>query len=111
MSLNLNLDYLLNVNYLPLSSQPRLVYLLLETRAEPAAGHAAPVNLGLVVDSSRSMFIRLVSPDQFDELAAMGLLQEVMTDGVPSWQTQHISQEVLSRFPRKIDFVRQALHT
>jgi Ca-activated chloride channel family protein len=109
MSASLDLNYQLNQERLPVTGQPRLVYLLLEARLEQQQQTTSPLNLSLVVDASHSMFIRLVSPEQFDELAAMGLLQEVMTDGVPSWQTQNIPPEVLRRFPRKIDYVLEAL--
>jgi Ca-activated chloride channel family protein len=92
----------------PVTGQPRLVYLLLEVGGGEGA-HALPVNLGLVIDSSDSMRIRLVTDAQFSELARRGQAKEVMTDGVPAFQITSIPNELVSKFPRRIDYVSEAL--
>jgi Ca-activated chloride channel family protein len=94
--------------YLPVTGQPRLVYLLIEVSGE-ADSSALPVNLAIVVDVSESMHVRLATEAQFKELARMGMLQEVLVDGVPAWQSADIPAEALTRLPRKIDRVRDAL--
>jgi Ca-activated chloride channel family protein len=92
----------------PVTGQPRLVYLFLEVGGGEGA-HALPVNLGLVIDSSDSMRIRLVTDSQFSELARLGHAKEVMTDGVPAFQITSIPNELVSKFPRRIDYVSEAL--
>jgi Ca-activated chloride channel family protein len=89
----------------------RLVYVLIEVgvSAEAASAAPAPVNLGLVVDVSESMFIRLATDGQLADLAEMGLLREVIADGVPAWEAQDIPPEVTARFPRSIDRLQDAL--
>jgi Ca-activated chloride channel family protein len=93
---------------LPVTDKPRLVYLLLEVKG-PADSATLPVNLSLVVDVSESMYIRVATDEQFSELVRTGLLQEVLVDGVPAWQSTGIPDEVLTRLPRKIDRVQDAL--
>ena len=108
MTETLSLNCTVNTPALPITSRPRLVYLLLEVGG--GAGVASlPVNLALVVDVSDSMHFRLATETQFEELARMGLLQEVLVDGVPAWQSDEIPNEVLARLPRKIDRVKDAL--
>jgi Ca-activated chloride channel homolog len=92
----------------PNSGQPRLVYVLVEVGGGEGT-NALPVNLGLVIDSSESMRIRLVTDDEFAQLAKYGNAQEVMTDGIPAYQVTSIPPEVLSRYPRRIDYVAEAL--
>ena len=109
MTRPLHLTPVVNMPCLPVSAQPRLVYLLLEVGGGEDSG-SLPVNLGLVVDTSESMHIRLATEAQFEKLARMGMLQEVLVDGVPAWQSADIADEVLTRLPRKIDRVKDALH-
>ena len=108
-----------NTPALPITGNQRLVYLLLEVSG-PAGSASLPVNLALVVDVSESMHFRLATEAQFKELARMGMLQEVLVDGVPAWQSAGVTQdtpktgaegldEVMARLPRKIDRVRDAL--
>jgi len=104
----LQLTPILNTSHIPITSQPRLVYLLLET-SSGANSDFLPVNLGLVVDTSESMHIRLANETQFEELARMGVLKEVLVDGVPAWESGEIPVETLTRLPRKIDLVKNAL--
>ena len=108
MSKSLQLDYHLNSPYIPVSDRPRLVYLLLETGSD-SDDDFLPVNLGLVVDTSESMHIRLANEAQFKELARSGMLKEVLVDGVPAWELVEIPAVVMNRLPRKIDLVESAL--
>lgn len=104
----IDLAYSFNVPAIPVTGQPRLVYLLLEVKGTDAPA-SLPVNLAIVVDVSDSMYIRLVTEEQFRQLAKRGILREVLVDGVPAWQSEGIPEEVLLSFPRKIDRVRDAL--
>ena len=108
MAQALGLTCTVNASAVPVTNNQRLVYLLMEVNGDTGAA-PLPVNLGLVVDVSESMHIRLASDVQFKELARMGVLQEVLVDGVPAWQSTDIPDEVLDRLPRKIDRVRDAL--
>lgn len=108
MSEPLQLTPTLNTPCIPITRQPRLVYLLLET-SSGAGDDFLPVNLGLVVDTSESMRIRLANEAQFEELARAGILKEVLVDGVPAWESGEIPVETLLRLPRKIDMVKSAL--
>lgn len=98
----------LNRDTLPAAAQPQLVYVLLEARL-PAAGPSAPVNLGLVIDTSVSMRIPLLTPGEFEELAGQGVVREVMADGIPVWQFEHVTTASLKRYPKPITFVIEAL--
>ncbi len=93
---------------IPASEHPRLLYLLLEVAGGEGA-HTLPSNLGFIIDTSDSMHIRLVSDEQFMQLARNGQAQEVMTDGVPAYQIKSIPGELLVNFPRRIDYVSEAL--
>ena len=111
----LDLTCTLNTPALPITNNQRLVYLLVEVSGHDdgdRSGRSAvlPVNLALAVDVSESMHIRVASDEQFKELARTGLLQEVLVDGVPAWQSTGIPDDVLARLPRKIDRVTDALH-
>lgn len=90
------------------TAQPRLVYALIEVGGGQGA-QALPLNLGLVLDCSNSMRIRMVTDAQFEALARAGQSVEVVTDGVPAWQISDIPPEQAASFPRRIDYVRDAL--
>jgi len=113
MAEGLSLNCTINAPYLPITGKPRLVYLLLEvsggTDSDGAADSVLPVNLSIVVDVSESMHVRLVTEAQFEELARAGMMQEVLVDGVPAWQSEDIPEQVLNSLPSKIDRVRDAL--
>jgi Ca-activated chloride channel family protein len=113
MAEGLSLNCAINAPYLPITGKPRLVYLLLEvsggTDSDGAADSVLPVNLSIVVDVSESMHVRLVTEAQFEELARAGMMQEVLVDGVPAWQSEDIPEQVLNNLPSKIDRVRDAL--
>ncbi|HOU41659.1 MAG TPA: VWA domain-containing protein, partial [Promineifilum sp.] len=98
----------LNRPVYPASAQPQLVYALLEPRL-PRRGASAPVNLALVIDVSASMRIPLLTPQQFEDLAAQGLVQEVIADGIPVWQFENVPTASLQPYPRPIDYVVDAL--
>lgn len=92
----------------PASDRQRLLYLLAEVTGGEGA-HTLPSNLGFIIDTSESMHIRLVSDEQFLQLAKNGQAQEIMTDGVPAYQIKAIPSELLETFPRRIDYVSEAL--
>lgn len=116
MAQGLSLDWRLNRESYPRVSQPQLVYLLVQVQGDDrqALGDRearSSVNVGLVVDASRSMHIRLVTEEQFRGLATQGALTEVMTDGVPSWRAEEAPRAWIEQLPRKIDFVVRALES
>ena len=104
----LSLTCLLNTPAVPVTGQPRLVYLLLEISGGEI-GESLPMNLGLVMDVSDSMRIHLVSEEQFRRMASAGQVQEIITDGVPAWQMASAPPELIHQLPRRIDYVRDAL--
>lgn len=104
----LKLAFSLGTPLVPVTNQPRLIYALLEINGGEGKG-SLPVNIGLIIDSSDSMRIRLVSDDQFAKLAMHGKAKEVLTDGVPAYQITDISGDEVKNLPRRIDFVAEAL--
>ncbi len=108
MTESLDLTCTVNTPSVPITDHQRLLYLLVEVSGQNNSA-VLPVNLALIVDVSESMHIRVATDEQFKELARTGLLQEVLVDGVPAWQSTEIPDEVLNRLPRKIDRVRDAL--
>ncbi len=108
MPVPLALTCSLSSSVLPLSPGPRLVYLLVEITGGEGAD-TLPANLAFVIDASESMRIRLVSNQQFAEMAKSGRVQEVITDGVPAYRVMDLSSEQLASLPRRIDYVAQAL--
>lgn len=112
MSSQLYLDHYLNSGYVPVTNQPRLVYVLLEIRpGETLPTIPVPVNLGIVVDKSESMCIPILTDEQFEELARMGSVREVMADGIPVWQFENVPPGFTEGCPRNIDFVKSALRS
>ncbi|MBN2548154.1 MAG: VWA domain-containing protein [Anaerolineales bacterium] len=108
MTAPLNLTSTLSSVVVPVTGKPRLVYLLMEVTGGEGA-EALPSSLGFIIDTSDSMRIRLVTDEQFIELVRSGQAQEVMTDGVPAYQIKDVSNELISQFPRRIDYASQAL--
>lgn len=104
----LDLNLCLAASTYPVSAYPRLIYALVEISGGEGAD-SLPSNLSFLLDTSDSMRIRLVTEEQFTELAKNGLAQEVMTDGVPAYQIKSVSNEMIKQFPRRIDYVSQAL--
>lgn len=113
MTNSLSITTTLNQDTIPANSPLRLVYLLLEI--QPGEVNVAPtplpVNIGIVVDKSDSMCIPILSQEQFDELARMGLASETIVDGVPVWQFQNVPASYKLNAPRNVDFVKRALHS
>jgi Ca-activated chloride channel family protein len=108
MTTSLNLTCSLSSKVIPAGDGSRLVYLLIDITGGESVD-AIPSNLGFVIDTSESMRIRLVTDEQFADLVKKGQAQEVMTDGVPAYQITAISDEQVARFPRRIDYVVDAL--
>jgi Ca-activated chloride channel family protein len=104
----LTLSCRLSSRVIPVNDGPRLVYMLIDISGGEGA-QALPSNLGFIIDTSDSMRIRLVTDDQFAELAHKGQAQEIMTDGVPAYQITSIPNELMAQFPRRIDYVAEAL--
>ncbi len=106
--MNLSLRYFLSHPVLPVSGQIRKVHVLLEPGAE-SNSQALPMNICLLIDCSDSMRILMVSNEQFKKLAKSGSIVEVITDGVPAWKIQNMTDQVENTLPRRIDYVVEAL--
>ena len=112
MADELTLHWYLSNAYVPVTNQPRLLYLLLEVEAGEQMGTIpVPVNLSIVVDRSESMCIPMLTDAQFEELARMGAVQEVIADGVPVWRFDNVPLGFMDDCPRNLDFVKIALRT
>ncbi len=98
----------LNTPVIPLTDSVRMVYLLVEISGGEDA-QSLPMNLGLVIDASESMHIRMVTEDQFRELIGKRNTREILTDGIPAWEIESVPGEMINRLPRKIDYVSEAL--
>jgi len=109
MSSPLTLTAILNSPMIPVTGTARMVYLLVEIGGGKDA-KTMPMNLGLVIDTSESMRIRLVTEKQFQELIGSGNSTEVLKDGIPAWEIESIPANIVNTFPRKIDYVSDALH-
>jgi Ca-activated chloride channel family protein len=106
----LSLTCSLGTPSVPVTGQPRLVYLLVEVSGG-AEAPPLPVNLGLVIDVSDSMRIRMATKDQFARLVQQGQVQEIMTDGVPAYRLSKSPEYATFYLPRRIDYVAKALAT
>lgn len=110
MSEYLTLAHHLSTPTVGLGTQPQLIYLVLEVDSgETAPARRLPLNLGLVVDVSRSMRIPIVDEEQFERLARKGHVREVMVDGLPVWEVQHVPDALAAELPTSLGFVQQAL--
>jgi Ca-activated chloride channel family protein len=85
-----------------------MVYFLLEIGGGENA-QSLPMNIGLVIDVSESMHIRMVTEEQFKELVGRRNIKEILKDGIPAWEIESVSPEMVGGFPRKIDYVSEAL--
>ena len=104
----MELKYTVNP-YIPVARQRHLVYALLEIdpgQAQMAA--PAPLNLGLVVDASRSMSIPILSDAQFEELKRKGMARQTTVDGVKVWQFE-VPKGFQIEAPSNMDFTKEAL--
>src|SRR5689334_3387546 len=101
----------LNMEQVPATAGPRLVYLLIDTRPGAMVGQTAqaPVNLGIVLDISESMRLPVLNQQQFEELVRMGHVKEVISDGIPVWTFPHIPDHIRLNAPSNLDAVKQAL--
>ena len=112
MNTHLVLTHTLNNLTIPAGSSPRLLYLLIETGGEQAGAINLPVHLGLVVDKSDSMMVRMPPPtDVLDQWVERGWVRENVIDGIPTLQVdlRKVSTQELQKLPRTIDTVKQAL--
>ncbi|MGI8586837.1 MAG: vWA domain-containing protein [Chloroflexia bacterium] len=111
MANEVSLQCRLNLSAVPASSEPRLVYLMIDIRPGEGLGtRSAPVNLGIVLDISESMRLPVLSQAQFQELARLGHVREIIADGIPVWTFPHIPLEIRRAAPSNLDAVKQALH-
>jgi len=99
----------LNTDFIPSSAQPRMVYALLELETKHLRPQSLPASLALVVDASLSMQIPLVTEEQFEKLASMGAVREIVRDGIPVWKFDYVPPGFAEECPRPIDFVKLAL--
>jgi Ca-activated chloride channel family protein len=95
------------LNTLP---QPQVCYALLTWSAQ-APNEAWPINWAFVADASRSMRIPVIEQAQFLALQQQQKLQQVMVDGVPVWQLEHLPSELLQHARSPLDYVVRALHS
>jgi Ca-activated chloride channel family protein len=105
----MQLKYTVNP-YIPVTHQRHLVYVLVEVDpgAVPTAG--ASINLGLVVDASRSMSIPILTDQQFQKLRSMGMARQKTVDGVRVWQFD-VPKGYHIEAPSNMDFTKEALRT
>jgi len=100
----------LNTQVVPAAGEPRLVYLMVDVRPAANLGtRSVPVNLGIVLDISESMRLPVLSQEQFQELARLGHVKEVIADGIPVWTFPHIPDHIRRAAPSNLDAVKQAL--
>jgi hypothetical protein len=104
----MKLDYQVNP-YIPVTKQRHLVYALIEVDPDDAQASApAPLNLGLVVDASRSMSIPILTDTQFAELRRKGMARQITVDGVRVWQIE-VPKNTTVDAPGNMEFTKQAL--
>jgi hypothetical protein len=104
----MKIDYKVNP-YIPVTQQRHLVYALIQVVSDSAqTAPSALLNLGLVVDASRSMSIPILSDQQFTELKRRGMARQVTVDGVRVWQIE-VPKNTRVDAPSNMDFTKQAL--
>jgi Ca-activated chloride channel family protein len=96
--------------YLPATRQRHLVYVLVEIDPGDTSSQTTPINLGLVVDASRSMSIPILTEEQFNELRARGMAKQKTVDGVKVWQFE-VPRGFQIKAPSNMDFTKEALRT
>ncbi len=111
MSNQLTLTHTLNNTTVPLSAQPRLLYLLIETGGGQVGSVRVPVHLALVVDKSDSMMIRIAPIELQRRWMELGYVHENVLDGISTLRVDlnKVSREELQKLPRAIDAVKLAL--
>ncbi len=106
----LDLQTIVNTQYLPVTSTPRLLYVLVEVVPGEMPTRRVPVNLGLVVDVSYSMYVPTVSDGLFEKLYRLGYIKgERLRDGLPVWEVRDVPKDMLQDCPRSIKPVKEAL--
>mgnify|MGYP001228365188 CR=1 FL=1 len=105
----LNLVCSFNADYIPSTAQSRLVYALLAAQVGDLRTEPVPVTLDLVVDASTSMQIPLLTEEQFEELASLGAVREVIADGIPVWRFENVPAGFTKDCPRALDIVKLAI--
>ncbi len=104
------LNCTLNVDAVPASEGPRLIYLLVDLRpglnSQPLE---APVNMAIVLDVSESMRLPVLTQEQFQELAAAGHVQQTISDGVPVWTFKSIPERIRSAAPSNLEAVQASI--
>lgn len=90
------------------TGEPYLLYTLFEFHGKPEKS-ALPVNIALIIDVSKSMHVRLITNQQFSQLARGGQAHEVITDGVPAYQVSSVSDDLIRGSPRRLDYVSKAM--
>jgi Mg-chelatase subunit ChlD len=102
--------------YIPVTHQRHLVYVLAEVDPDeraPAASSGSKgsaINLGLVVDASRSMSIPILTDQQFQKLRSTGMARQKTVDGVKVWQFD-VPKGFQLDAPSNMDFTKEALRT
>jgi Ca-activated chloride channel family protein len=111
--MTLTLTSTLNTNIIPLSAEPRLLYLLVEIGGGQAGAARLPVQLSLVVDKSDSMMIRIAPLDLQQKWVAQGHAREHFVDGVSVLRVDlnRVSPRELQELPRSINHVKTALRS
>ena len=111
MTSQLTLTATLNNVTIPTAAQPRLLYLLVEASGGQAGSVRVPVQLGLVVDKSDSMMIRIAPIETQRMWMLLGYVREHTVDGVSALQVDlnKVSPRELQKLPRSIDHVKTAL--
>jgi Ca-activated chloride channel homolog len=110
MANELALNCMLNVGTVPASSEPRLVYLLVDVRpGEGATSLQAPVNMAVVIDVSESMRLPVLSQEQFEELSRLGHANKTMSDGVPVWTFKSIPEHIRKQAPSNLEAVQASI--
>ncbi len=113
MTSQLTLTSTLNTVAIPVSNQPRLLYLLIETGGGHTGAARLPVQLGLVVDKSDSMMIGIAPLELQRHWLELGYARETMVDGVPVLRVDlnKVAPQEVQNLPRAIDHVKTALHS
>ena len=110
MSDGITLSCDLNVGMVPASGEPRLVYLLVDTRAgldsEPLQ---APVSMAIVLDVSESMRLPVLTQEQFGELKSLGQVEQTISDGVPVWTFKSIPDRIKQNAPSNLQAVQASI--
>lgn len=110
MANEIALSCLLNVDTVQASSEPRLLYLLIDARpGAEAQPLQAPVNIAVVIDVSESMRLPVLSQAQFDELRKMGQVNQITSDGVPVWTFKTIPPEIRKLAPSNLEAVQASI--